>query len=124
MTARDEKRGRKKERREGRGLGAEIRISVYQCVATGSKSICGPCVITESKWKQNSECESTSGQLGGAAGFLPKSGCPVFGVARSAFAQLKLVHQLCQILEKTDLVMMTHTIFTSWLDYCILCGVA
>ena len=42
----------------------------------------------------------------------------VLAVARSAFAQLKLVCQLHLFLERSDLAMVTHALVTSWLDYC------
>ena len=37
---------------------------------------------------------------------------------RSAFAQLKLVHQLCPFLESADLALVTHALVTSQLYYC------
>ena len=42
----------------------------------------------------------------------------VSAVARSAFVQLKLVHQLNPFLVRSDLASVTHTLVTSWLDYC------
>ena len=39
-------------------------------------------------------------------------------MARSTFAQLKLVHQLCLFLEMLDLATVTHALVTSCLDYC------
>lgn len=41
----------------------------------------------------------------------------IFVVARSALAQLKLVHKLCLLLEKCDLDTVTHALVTSQLDY-------
>lgn len=37
--------------------------------------------------------------LGCAAGLVPEPGSPGFGMVRSAFAQFKLLHQLCLFLE-------------------------
>ena len=42
----------------------------------------------------------------------------VSAVARSAFAQLKLVRQLCPFLEMLDLATVTHALVTSQLDCC------
>ena len=42
----------------------------------------------------------------------------VSAVARSAFAQLKLVLQLRSFLEMSDLATVTHALVTSYLDYC------
>ena len=42
----------------------------------------------------------------------------VSGVARSPFAELKLVRQLRPFLEKSDLATVTHALVTSRLDYC------
>uniref|UniRef100_G1KYX6 HSR domain-containing protein n=1 Tax=Anolis carolinensis TaxID=28377 RepID=G1KYX6_ANOCA len=39
-------------------------------------------------------------------------------VARGAFAQLRLVRQLCPFLGKSDLATVVHTLVTSRLDYC------
>ena len=42
----------------------------------------------------------------------------VSAAARSAFAQLKLVHQLCPFLENSDLTTVIHALVTSRLNYC------
>ena len=44
-------------------------------------------------------------------------GAQVPAVAKSAFAQLKLVCQLQQFLERSDLATVTHALITSQLDY-------
>ncbi|KAF7245646.1 putative RNA-directed DNA polymerase from transposon BS [Varanus komodoensis] len=42
----------------------------------------------------------------------------VLAVARSAFLQLRLIHQLHPYLEDNCLVTVTHALVTSWLDFC------
>ena len=42
----------------------------------------------------------------------------ILAVDRSAFAQLKLVHQLCPFLERSDLAMVTHALVTCPVDCC------
>ena len=46
----------------------------------------------------------------------------VLAVARSAFAQLKLVSQLHLFLEMSDLATVAHALVTSRLDYCNVWG--
>ena len=42
----------------------------------------------------------------------------VLAVARSTFAHLKLVHQQSLFVEMSNVAMVTHALFTSYLDYC------
>ena len=65
--------------------------------------------------------ENTGAQLGGVCVLLDSSLSPdaqVLEVARSAFAQLKLVRKLHLFLERSDRTPVTHAVVTSQMDYC------